>query len=159
MENPVLNSNMGGREGLVITPQMKQFLFETAKWAKFLSIIGFVMIGLFIVLAIVMSLFMGTMMSELGETNGMGALGGGFVGVIYALMGLIYLFPVLYLYRFATKMKIALQSNDEAFLSSSFENLKSCYKFLGIFMAVILVFYAIGLIIAVFVGGAAAFLG
>ena len=84
-------------------------------------------------------------------------MGGGFVAIIYLVMALIYVFPVLYLYRFATKMKVALKNNDQDFLSSSFENLKSCYKYMGILMAIALGFYAISFLSIIVLGGAAAF--
>ena len=156
MEDTVLDSNMKSHVDLTISPQIRQFLKETAKWAKFISIIGFVMIGLMIVLAFSMSFFMGSALASIPDAGPLGAMGGGLFGVIYGLMALIYVFPVLYLYRFATKMKMALNSNDQEYLSSSFQNLKSCYKFMGILMIVMLSIYGVMIVIGI---GAAAFLG
>lgn len=154
MENTILDNDNFDYGDMTITPEIKSFLKETAKWSKFLSIVGFVMIGLFLIMAIVMSVFMGSM----PETGAMGAVGGGFIVVIYALVGLIYLFPLLYLYRFATNMKMALNNDDQSSLSTSFENLKSCYKFMGIFTAVIVGFYVVSIVFTLLLGGAAAFM-
>ncbi len=154
MEHTVIDQNMA--EGkMTITPQIKTFLKETAKWGKFLAIVGFIMIGFFVVFAI----FAGTIMSGvLSEMSGPSAVSGGMITVIYLLLGLIYFFPVLYLYRFSVKMQTALKNDDQEFLASSFENLKSCYKFMGIFMAVVLGFYGIVLVGGLLFGGIAAFM-
>lgn len=155
----IIDDNNLNNGVLTITPQIHSFLSETAKWAKFLAIIGFIMVGIIVIIAIGLSVFMGTLASSLPEAGPMGALSGGFVGIIYIGLALIYFFPILFLWRFATKMKIALASNDQAFLSSSFENLKSCYKYLGIWMAIILSFYVLILLFAIFAGGAAFLMG
>jgi len=55
-------------------------------------------------------------------------------------------------------MKMALANNDQGFLSYSFENLKSCYKFMGIMMAIIMGFYALGILFAILAGGLAMFM-
>ena len=40
--------------GLEIDTQAKAFLNETAKWAKFLAIVGFVLVGFFLLFGFVM---------------------------------------------------------------------------------------------------------
>lgn len=143
---------------LTITPPIKNFLLETSKWAKFLAILGFIGSGILILVALGMIFFMSSLASSIGNAGPLEALGGGFLGVIYLAMAALYVMPSLYLWRFATKMKTALMDNDQGFLSYSFENLKSCYKFLGIMMAIIVGFYAVGILIGIVAGGAALFM-
>src|SRR6187551_2102098 len=99
------------------------FLRETARWTKFLAIMGFVMIGLMLLVILFAGSTITTMFSaaagEAGKFYGMI-----YIGVIAAIM-LIYFFPCLYLFRFATKMQVALRNNDQDTLNASFENLKS----------------------------------
>jgi len=124
------------------------FLREIAKWSKFLSIVGFVMIGLMLLVILFAGSSMATMFSatagEAGKLVGMI-----YIGVIAAIM-LIYFFPCLYLFRFSTKMQVALRNNDQDTLNASFENLKSCFKFMGIFMIIILSIYALAFVIGIF---------
>lgn len=134
------------------------FLRETAKWAKFLSIVGFVVIGLMVLGALAMFALGGSssQMGAMGGTMGMmGALGAA-AGFIYLLMAVLYFFPVLYLYKFATKAISALNSSNTEELTSSLENLKSHYKFIGILMAIMLAVYALIFIIAIVAGVGAA---
>ena len=130
----------------------KDFLKETAKWAYFLSILGFIGVGLMVVLA----LFAGTLFSTLGSTiPGMGAMGGSFgvlIGVFYFALAAIYFFPVYYLNKFATNAKRAFRENDSEALTNSFEYLKSHYKFIGIFTLSIMILYGLILVFAV-IGG------
>ena len=137
MENS-LNEGTMPKE-LVLNNYAKGFLKETAKWANFLAIIGFIGIG-FMVLA---GFFMGTIMSTLPNMNDMPFNIGPFMTGIYLLMALLYFFPVRYLYRFAVKMKASLASNDDEELAEAFLNLKSHYKFVGILAIIMLAFYAL----------------
>lgn len=155
MSEEILDANLSN-EGLLITPEIQEFLKETAKWGKFLAIVGFVMVGLFVILGIFMGFFMGTMMSGMEEAGVFGGAMGGALGLVYVVLGLFYLFPCLYLYRFSTKMKTAIAQDDQQYLFDSFKNLKSLYKFMGIFMAVILGLYALVFVIAI-LGGLASF--
>ncbi|MBZ4041911.1 hypothetical protein [Flavobacterium hibisci] len=130
----------------------KDFLKETAKWAYFLSILGFIGVAIMAVIA----LFAGTLFSTLGSTvPGMGGMGGSFgvvIGVIYFALAAIYFFPVYYLNKFAANAKKAFRENDSEALTNSFEYLKSHYKFIGIFTLSIMILYGLILVFAV-IGG------
>lgn len=127
----------------------KDFLKETAKWSYFLSIIGFIGIGFFVIIA----LFAGSIFSTMGSTvPGMGAMAGSFgiiLSGIYLAIAAVYFLPVYYLNKFAVNAKRAFRENDSQALTNSFEYLKSHYKFIGIFMLSILVLYALIMVFAV----------
>ncbi len=126
------------------------FLKETAKWVNFLAIMGFIGIGLIVIIAI----FAGAIFSALPDSNPYAEISGGIITVIYLLIAVLYFFPVLYMYRFADKMKTALRRNDEDALTDAFMHLKSHYKFIGILTIVMLAFYALGFILTL-IGGLA----
>ena len=76
----------------------------------------------------------------------MGKFGSAFgiiVTVIYLLIATLYFFPVYYLNKFSSKLKLALRNNDSEILANSFEYLKSHYKYIGIMVLVILSFYVL----------------
>jgi hypothetical protein len=126
----------------------KDFLKETAKWANFLSILGFIGIGFMVIIAI---FFSSIMASNYSEIPGMGGNSVVFT-IIYLLIALLYFFPVLYLFKFASNMKRALAMDDENTLAKSFENLKSHYKFVGILAIVIISFYVLAFVIGLAAG-------
>jgi len=155
----ILDNNLNS-DNLVLNQETKAYLTETAKWAKLLAIVGFVMLVIMILASLAMGAFMGTMMSSTMADSGgglAGALGGGALSFMYIIIAIIYYFPLMYLYKFATRMKTALASNDQASLNESIKNLKSCYKFLGIFTLVTVIIYGIGIVFAMIGGMFAAF--
>ncbi|MFD2939627.1 hypothetical protein [Flavobacterium notoginsengisoli] len=129
----------------------KDFIKEIAKWAYFLSIIGFIGIGLLLIIAV----FAGTIFSAMGSMPGMGAYGGSFgaaMGAVYFLMAAFYFFPVYYLFKFSSNAKKAFRDNDSEALTSSLGYLKSHYKFIGILMIVLLAVYAFVFLFAILGG-------
>lgn len=136
---------------LQINPENADYLRETAKWAKFLSIVGFVFCGLIAIAGVAMS----SLMSAFGRSFGASAGLGMFMTVFYLGFAALYFFPCLYLYRFADKMKLALAAQDQVTLDDSLMNLKSTFKFVGILMAIMLGFYGLVMLLAVLGGGAA----
>lgn len=137
---------------LQLDESAKDFLKETAKWAYFLSIIGFIGIGLLVLIAI----FAGTFFSLMSNTvPGMAAVGGSFgfmFSIIYLIMALLYFFPVYFLNKFASNAKKAFRDNDSEALTNSFQYLKSHYKFIGILTVILLALYGVILIFAVIAG-------
>lgn len=119
----------------------KDFLKETAKWAYFLSIIGYIGIAFLVVIA----LFAGTLFAAMAKINPavgmMGASFGIMITVIYLIIAAIYFFPVYYLNKFASNAKLALKNNDSETLATSFGYLKSHYKFIGIMTVIIFSLY------------------
>lgn len=136
-----LDSNMVRENTSFITGEVKSYLLETAKWGKFLAITGYVGIGLILLMAIgVMA--MGSV-SEL--VPGMGMNMGAF-GLVYVVIAAFYFFPVYYLHQFSLKIREGLTSQDAESVTLAFQNLKSLFKFMGIFTIVILSIYALLLI-------------
>lgn len=136
---------------LKLSESAKDFLKETAKWAYFLSILGFIGIG-FIIFA---ALFAGTLFSSMSKMNpAMGAMGSSFgivMAFVYFLIAVLYFFPVYYLNKFASNAKRAFKNNDSETLTTALEYLKSHYKYIGIMTLVVFSLYFlmfIGMIVA-----------
>ncbi|HYV93868.1 MAG TPA: DUF5362 family protein [Chitinophagales bacterium] len=144
MEAEILDTPMADGK-LEVDVTNAAYLSETARWAKFLAILGFVMCGIIILVGLfASSLFTkySTLTGSSFQMAGMGIM----LTVIYVLLGVIYFFPCYYLFNFAQKMKLALRMRDQVTLSESFRNIKSCFKFMGILMIIVLAFYAIAIV-------------
>ena len=121
-------------------------LAETAKWGIFLSILGFIFTGLLVLVAF----FAGTLLTSMNTYGGANAMmGAGFITTIYLVIAAINFFMSFYLYRFASKTKAGLFSNDQDTLNSGFANLKNLYKMIGIIAIIYLAFIVLALIFAV----------
>ena len=149
MEN---NLHVEKGENLVIDWRSKEFLKETAKWTKFLAILGFVGIGLMVLGSLVMLFAPSSLMS-----NGDFPFGGKiFMMLLYLAFAVLYYFPISYLYQFSENTKKAIENNDNNAIRDAFEFLKSHYKFMGILTIILLSFYAIMIFIGLIGAGAAA---
>jgi hypothetical protein len=128
-------------------------LTETAKWGKFLAIVGFITCGLLLIV----SFFVGSIMSSTSalvpspypsaESRAVSNLGGAFFTMIYIIGAVIYFFPCLYLYRYSVRMKTALNTNDQTKLNQSLKSQRMLYRYIGIVTIITLSLYVIGLLI------------
>ncbi len=135
---------------LNLPPVILGFLKETSNWTYFLSIIGFIGIGIMVLVGIFFNMTMGNLpIDNPYEALGMDM---SYFGMIYIGLGLLYFFPVLYLFNFSRRMKLALTSNNNDELTAAFSNLKSHYKFVGIFTVMIMSLYVVILVIAMIAG-------
>jgi hypothetical protein len=138
-----LDANLERENTSFITTEIRTYLMEAAKWGKFLAIVGYIMIGLILLMGVgVMA--MGGLSSQV--VPGMGALNMGAFGLIYIVLGAFYFFPVYYLHQFSLKIKQGLASQDPQNMTLGFQNLKSLFKFMGVFTIVILAIYAVMLL-------------
>ena len=121
-----MDQNQSSPSGLGIDQSTINHLTESARWARFLAIAGFVFCGIIAVFGIFSNTFFSLMTSRVSsEVVGANALFNGFgtfMAVLYIGMALLYFFPCLYLFRFANYMKAAAATSEQ-------ENLNMIFKF------------------------------
>jgi hypothetical protein len=145
MENEKQTENFENQ----LTTAAVGFLQESAKWSKFMAIIGFIGIGLMVLVSLFMAIGFSAMgastMPELPFPMSV-------FSILYVLFAAIYFFPVYYLYQYATKTSAALHSKNKQLLTDGLENLKSHHKFLGIFTLIIISLYGFIFVFAILGG-------
>jgi len=122
---------------LSIDPLTKAHLSETARWARFLAIVGMISLALMILFGLVYSIWISSMVDSMQNQMGFQpraystglAAGSAFLFILMAVVGF---FPLLYMLRFANQMRTALYGNDQESLNTSFQNLKRYFRYLGI---------------------------
>jgi heme/copper-type cytochrome/quinol oxidase subunit 2 len=127
------------------------YLNETARWSRLLSIIGFIYCGFMVIIGLFFGSMMSRLMSGMGGETAMPAMSGVFFSFFFILMSLILFFPSYYLFNFSSKMRRAIRNNEQDSLTDSLKNLKSFFKFYGIVVIIVLSFYAL-VIIATVIG-------
>jgi len=142
MEN--LENNLPIENKLLNNTEINSYLMEASKWGQFLAIVGYVMMGLLVLVAIVM-MFAMSVVSQVAQSK----FPLWMLGLVYILLAGIYYIPITYLYKFSVQMQKAIQMQNEGLLTSGFQNLKSLFKFMGIFTIVMLALYGLALLIAV----------
>jgi hypothetical protein len=126
-------------------------LNTTRKWTMFLAILGFIFLGLLIVIGIITGTFLSAFNS--GEAGvGIPEL---LVMLLLFVIAILYFFPIMFLFRFSKHTAVAVQTLDKLELHKAFKNLKSYFVYLGILIIIVLIFYVVALIVA---GSSMAFL-
>jgi len=138
-----IESTQQAEDGITISNAIKDYLLETSKWGKFLGIVGYVGIGLLILVGLGVMIGFSISRSFSDVDFPMGA-----IGLVYLVIAVLYYFPINYLYKFSVQIKQGLDSSDHQSVKSGFENLKSLFKFMGIFTIIVLSIYALILVIA-----------
>lgn len=145
-----------GLFSLSIDPVTKAHLSDTARLARFLSIVGMLLLALTAIANIFGITFMGgtTGMGGYNDTALMNSMRLGLITATFIVIAIAF-FPLLYLFQFANRMKMALAANNQEALNDSFLNLKRHFRYIGILVIILLAMYALILVMIVF--GAAAF--
>ena len=134
---------------LQLDQSAKQFLGEAAKWANFLAIVGFIAIGITLVVSFVFGLYLVVM----SDDRMIRAIGSDYYGIFscfcYFIVAALFCFPVLAVYKFSKNARKALEGPDSQALVTSFRYLKSHFKYIGVLMLSIMILY--GLLILIFV--------
>lgn len=129
---------------LSIDPVTKANLYETARWARVLAVVGFIFLVIMIMAGVLVSI-------TLNQVKVADVLNGRMDGtspslaMLYVVFAIIGFFPLLYTLRFAHQMRSALNGNDQALLNASFRNLKICFRYLGIITIISLVLFALSI--------------
>lgn len=129
----------------------KSNLAEAAKWASFLGILGLVMLALVFLGGLSMMFIGSAVLDGMSQTSSM-PFGGAFLGILYLVMGLLYIYPTWALYKFGASVKAGLRLENHAKFSEGLLYLKRFFKFIGILTVIIIAFYII-VILAVGAGG------
>ena len=131
--NEILDNDYVSDIGLSLNGGIRAHLLSSAKWGKFLGIVGFVFTGLIVIIA----LGLGTVIGSFGES---GALGGG-IAILYIVLAILYFLPTYYLYQFSTSIKKSLEREEQVELEKAFHNLNRLFTFAGIMTAIVLAIY------------------
>ncbi|WP_436515470.1 hypothetical protein [Ekhidna sp. To15] len=129
---------------LVLSKSDQKNFLETAKWGKFLSIVGFVMSG-FMILAGLVMMGSGSLYNELPFAPGA-------FGLIYILISLIYIFPSLYLLRFSNQVQRGIREQNQVQCSEAYNNLRRLFLFMGVFTIIMLSLYILIILFALMGG-------
>ncbi|MBL7774725.1 MAG: hypothetical protein JNK89_01915 [Saprospiraceae bacterium] len=138
--------------GIEVTPQLRDDWRLTSRWANFLSIIGFIFLGLSLLGIGTVSTVFATL-ADRGFDNPalqlFQAMGGWFTATM-VLMLIAQFIITLAQFRFASKLREAIDRNDQAAFEYAWLQFRNFFRWSGIMVAAVLVLY--------FLAGIAAFI-
>ncbi len=121
--------------GMEVEPQGRANLTEVARWGKFLAIVGYVFMGLFILmLAFAWSSFMSAFTGSYPdpyERSIVSTSSGFFLVVIVLFIGIFFTL-LFFLLKGANRIKAGLRDNDQAVFNSGLANLRNYFIMFGV---------------------------
>lgn len=125
---------------LQISSAAQHFLKTAAGWAMFLSIVGFIFLA-FGLLGALSMMAMGSVMDSMpGGPASVGFSGSAF-GIFMLIYVIIMFFPVLYLFRFSTAARQAVNDSSTEGMTRSFSHLKNYFLWSGLLTIFFIVSY------------------
>jgi len=121
------------------------------KWTTFLSVLGFILLGLIIVAGFATTLFLTTFKSQQANLGIPESL----MIIVFIAIAALYFFPVFFLFRFSRNTRDAIQKHDQKKLVKGFRNLRLFFAYLGIMVILVLSVY---LVLLLFAGASISFL-
>jgi len=128
---------------LQVDPASQSYMLETARWARFLSVVGFIAM-IFIVLSAAVFLFAGQLSGEFAYSQGE-RLG---IAIFYLLLILIFFYPMYALLKFSKLIKAAVLHTNQLEFDEAFRYLKNTFRFWGIYTIILLFIYGIAIVFA-----------
>ncbi|MDN3588182.1 DUF5362 family protein [Pedobacter aquatilis] len=125
---------------LVVTEDMRSYIYDITKWARFISIVGFVISIFVIMAAFSIPALMNSNPGVAAQMSQLGSNGATVITVVYFVLGLLLFYPSILLNKIAKKAKQGVLFGDQESLNESFANLKSLFKFWGIVTIVVIAF-------------------
>jgi len=111
--------------GVMVTDSMMDSMRSIKPWTKLLAILGFVSVGLMILLGAGFMVFASMIQQQKNAPPS-------FMGFLYILLSTLYFMPSFYLYKYSTSIADFLKSNGPLHLESALSYQKSFWKFVGI---------------------------
>ncbi len=125
---------------LIVTEDMRSYIYDMAKWANSLAIVGFV-IAAILILA---SFTVGSAMQadpKLAATMATSNLNPIVITIFCLIWAFAVFYPSLLLFKYATKAKLGVLYGQQASLDEAFGKLKSLFKYWGVITLIVVALY------------------
>ncbi len=142
----------------VITSAMMEYLKQTKPWVRFISILMFIGTGFLLLAGLIFMLGASVMSSRFGST--FGGVPAAVVGLVYVVLGALYIIPAVFLFRYAAGIQKALTVDLMSGVEEALRSQKSFWRFVGILMVIMLILWVVVLafiILALILGSPASF--
>ena len=123
----------------------KAYMLETARWAKFISLVLIIVQSLMVLVMLFAGIQNG---SDLSKIFGSFGTAPGLIFItLYIFIILLFFYPLICLLNFSRQVKPAIQTDNVAMFNTALKNLKNMFRFFGIVMILFIAVYGIVLMV------------
>lgn len=127
-----MNTDQLAGTGLQVDGEVRQHFAAGAKWAKFISILMFIVCGILVLAGVAGS---AALLNTFGRLGGLGSLTGMGTGLlILVIIICVAIFVVLFyfLFNFSSKIREALSTGNSATMNGALSSLRTYFVIAGI---------------------------
>ncbi len=131
---------------LEIDQDARNNFIDMARWTKFLSVFGFVILGLLMAMGLFFGLYINKFAEMYGSASPVAALGmiGPIVIILmFVLVISIYIYPIYALLKFSSGIRNAMISENKELFNRSVKHLRNMFRYMGIVLIISLGLYGI----------------
>ena len=150
-----MDSNLTPLSHQAVSAAVIDQLVRTKGWTRFFSVLLWIGAG-FLILGGIVMMGMGAFAGSVGEEINaqFAAIGGGIlIGAIYLILALVYIYPALKLGNYSSRISDLMNTPSEANLVAALDQQRAFWKYVGIWLIVVLALYAV--LAVVMIGGIA----
>ena len=148
MENLQETNEQENIPKLIITEDIRSYLYDMAKWANFLAIVGFVITGLMVLTSFTIGPAMSTdaKLAAAMAASGVSPMG---ITICCLVFAFAIFYPSLLLFKYATRAKVGVLYGEQASLDEAFSKIKSLFKYWGIITLVGIALYVMLVVLSI----------
>ena len=146
------NQEINEQPVLVVTEEIRSYIYETAKWATFLAIVGFVLSGIMVLCAFLFGALISSNPQFAAMAGELAKAGSAVLTVVFLMYAFAIFYPSLLMFKYASKAKLGILFGEQASLNEAMGKMKSLFKYWGVVTIVIMSLYIIT-IVGALVGG------
>jgi len=127
--------------GVAVTAATIEHLRRAKPWVRFIAVMSFIGSVLLVVLGLVLAVMGSALPAMFGGSSNPGVGIG--MGIVYLLLALLYIFPGLYLWRYANAIDSLVRYPQSLTLEEAMKHQTAFWRFVGILSAVMIAIYAV----------------
>jgi len=142
------------REDILLTAAGQKFLNQTRPWVRFLAVMVFIVVVFAVIGALIMLLvgMAGNLVGAGSETFGILPGEGIIIGLVYLVIAVLYIAPSIFLFRYATAIKVLESTRTSQALENALKYQRSFWRYIGILTVICLIFAAAAVAFSLAVG-------
>lgn len=134
---------------LIFTEEIRSYMYDAARWARFLSIVGFVISALMVMAAFSMGAIISSGLLNNSVYGPLAQIGGSALTIVFLFYTLLIFVPSFLLYKYAANSIQGILYMDQSAITESFKKMKSFFRFYGILFLIVMGLYIISFLSAI----------
>ncbi len=139
---------ISGYQSSAVSEAALAHLAGTKPWVRLISVVMFIGAAFILIIAIVFAVA-GTAIMANAKLGAYGAGVTAGIGIAYGIFALLYIYPALKLWKYASRIGDLLHTRDPLALEMALNEQRSFWKFVGVLVLVMLVLYAVIIVLGV----------